>query len=173
MGFQVLVGQGASSLASDDQQFLYAVRAGQLAPDVPVSVDAGRTWIRADVLFARLHERGDDGAAMFVPMRVETYSTLGQYLGLFSLLFFGGPICVIPVAMAFDPGTTSILLRLGFWLGAMVLGPLPIAALGLLGLRALRRDPTQRGKGRAIFALVVAGIMAAPMLVALPFLLFR
>ena len=173
MGFQVLVGQGPSSQVWDDQQFLYIVRAGQLAPDVPVSVDAGRTWIRSDVLFSRLHARGDDATAMLVPTRVETYSTLGQYLGLFSLLFFGGPICAMPVAMAFDPGTMSKLVRLGFWLGAMVLGPLPIAALGLLGLRALRRDPTQRGKGRAIFALVVAGIMGVPVLISLPFLLLR
>ena len=70
-------------------------------------------------------------------------------------------------------GQTGIDATIAAGLCAMVLGPLPIAALGILGLRALRRDPTQRGKGRAIFALVVAGIMGVPVLISLPFLLLR
>jgi hypothetical protein len=49
-----------------------------------------------------------------------------------------------------------------FALVAFVLGPLPIAAMALLGLRALRRNPALRGKGRAIFALVVAALLAVP-----------
>ena len=136
-----------------------AVTLAQVHPQTPVSLDQGRTFLPAAVAAERLRARGDDLVAAFVPTRVETYSTLAGYIAIFSGLFFGGPISLVAAVVAFDPGQVSIAVRLGFIAAAIVLGPLPLAAFALLGLRAIRRDPTLRGKGRAIFALVIAAIM--------------
>ena len=75
--------------------------------------------------------------------------------------------------LAFDPGKTTKLLRLAFVLGAMLLGPFPIALPAELGRRALLRDPTLRGKGRMIFAFVVAAILCVPCFIGLVGALLR
>jgi hypothetical protein len=68
--------------------------------------------------------------------------------------------------LGFDTGP-KLLVRLIAPLIGLVLGPLPIAALAWLGLRSVRRDPTLRGGGRAVFALVVAFVLTLPCLAGL------
>jgi hypothetical protein len=149
-----------------EASLIAAVRSGHLHPETPVSLDQGRSWLPASLAAQRFESRGDDAVAFMIPVRTETWSTVAGYIALFSLLFFGGPFAFAAALVGFDPGPT-ITVRLGTVAAALVLGPLPPAAMALLGLRALRRDPTLRGKGRAIFALVCAGLMAAGCLVGL------
>ncbi len=81
-----------------------------------------------------------------------------QYVGFFSLLFFGGPLSVLGAILAWDDGPTR-LVRFIVLLAAFVLGPLPVALAALLGRREIPRDPTLRGGGRLIFAAVTAALM--------------
>ena len=147
-----------------DHVFLQVVDQGRMHPATPVSVDGGQTFVDASVMASRLRSRGDDGFAAVLPSRVETWSFLAAYLALFSLLFFGGPFAGVAAVIGFDAGP-KVTFRLAMIGGALLLGPGPIALVGWLGLRAIRRDPTYRGKGRAIFALVVAALMLVGCLV--------
>ena len=133
--------------------------------EIPVSVDAGRSWAPAWQMDMKLRARGDAVSALIAPMHTEAWSTVAGYLAVFSFLFFGGPICFAAIVMASDHGPTT-LFRLAVVLGALLLGPLPIAAPAALGMRALKKDPTLRGKGRATFALVVAGVLTLACIVA-------
>lgn len=142
------------------------VARGWLHPMCPVSADGGRTWITAGEAARRLHLRGSDELAMLIPTRVGGWATGGQYLGLFSLLFFGGPICFLAAVLGWDHGPTH-LVRLVVVLVALVLGPLPVAACAWLGRREIARDPTLRGTGRVVFAWVTATLMALPALAGL------
>ena len=161
----VIVRSSAGDSPLPAAAFVQAVALAQVHPQMPVSLDQGRTFLPAAVAAERLRARGDDLVAAFVPTRVETFSALAGYIAVFSGLFFGGPISLVAAVVAFDPGQVSIAVRLGVVAAAIVLGPLPPAAAALLGLRAIRRDPTLRGKGRAIFALVIAAIMLVACLV--------
>jgi hypothetical protein len=125
----------------------------------PVSADGGRTWIYALDAAQCMNARGDDGLALIVPMRTGAWATGAQYVGLFSLLFFGGPFCFAAAAMAFEHGPT-ITVRLVVTLIATAVGPLPVALMTWLGHREIKKDPTLRGKGRLIFALVCTALMA-------------
>ena len=138
---------------------MHAVFAQQLNPAAPVSLDGGHTWLPAVEAARWLHARGDNGLAAIVPMHVEGWSMGAGYLAVFSLLFFGGPIVFGTTFAAFDDGPT-LLVRLGAVLVGIVLGPLPLAFMGWRGLVNIRRTPSYRGKGRAMFALVVAAVMA-------------
>jgi hypothetical protein len=155
---------------------MHAVFARQLHPDTPVSFDGGRSWMPAWPAAHSLHSRGDDGLAAVMPMNVEQWSMGAGYAAIFSGLFFAGPLCLGSAAAIFDGGARPLPM-LVFALVAFVLGPLPIAAMALVGLRNLRRNPAMRGKARAIFALVVAAVLALPnvvgMLVYLGRVLFR
>jgi hypothetical protein len=135
------------------------VQSGWLHPARAVSADGGRTWIPALEAARRLAARGDDGLAFIVPMRTATYATLAQYIGLFSLLFFGGPLSFMTAALAFDHGPTKRF-RIIFALVAAVLGPAPVALFACLGRREIKKDPTLRGTGRVIFAWVCVAPMA-------------
>jgi hypothetical protein len=163
--------RGAVSL--NDQFFQSELAHGRIWRELPASIDGGKSWMPAWQLDLKLRARGDDGVAFLVPMRTEPWSMVAGYLAVFSLLFFGGPISLVTATMAFDPGTMSKLFRLAIVLVAVVLGPLPIAGLAELGRRALLKDPTLRGKGRMIFAFVVAGILVLPCLVGLVGALLR
>lgn len=132
---------------------------GWLHPACPVSADGGRTWIPAAEAARRLHLRGSDELAMIMPTRESGWATGGQYLGLFSLLFFGGPACFLSAVLGWDPGPRHVV-RLVFVLVAIALGPLPVAACAWLGRRDIQRDPTLRGTGRVLFAWVTAALMA-------------
>ena len=162
----VLQGQDLVAQPWHEAAFMNAVALGQIHPATPASVDGGQTWITAAVVAHRLQARGDDGIAFFVPMRTEGWSLGAGYLAIFSGLFFGGPLCFAAPFVAAEIGP-SVAFKLCYPLVALLLGPLPPAAMALLGLRALRRDPTCRGKGRAIFALVVAALMALCALIGL------
>jgi hypothetical protein len=154
----VLVEGAASPLLLGD--VAAAVRDGRMHPATRVSLDGGREWIHAAVLVQRLAARGDDALALLVPAgRIETWSVAAGYLGGFSLLFFGGPLCFIGGMVLTAKGTMTLLVRLGIFVVPVLLGPLPPALMARAGLRALRRDPTYRGKGRAIFALVASALM--------------
>lgn len=162
----IVVGGGTQPSHCEEPAFLHAVFAQQLHPETPVSLDGGRSWVPALQAARWLHARGDNGLAAVVPMHVEGWSMGAGYLAIFSLLFFGGPIVFGTTFAAFDDGP-KLLVRLGAVLVGIVLGPLPIAFMGWRGLVNIRRTPTYRGKGRAIFALVVAGVMALPCAVGL------
>ena len=149
------------------------VHAGWLHPQAPVSADGGRTWIPAVEAARRLVARGDDAMAFLVPMRTSTYATVAQYIGLFSLLFFGGPLCAIAAAIAWDPAKTTIGFRLGFIATALVLGPLPVLLPVFLGHREIKKDPTLRGNFRLIFGAGCGGLMALAVLGALVGLVVR
>lgn len=143
-----------------------AVFSGQLHPEASVSLDGGSSWLAAGLVAQRLHARGSDELALIAPQRTEPWSVAAGYVALFSLLFFGGPIALVVVLFGFDTGP-KIGVRLAAVAIGLLLAPLPPALMGWLGLRAIRKDPTYRGKGRAIFALVVGALLAAPCLVAL------
>jgi hypothetical protein len=138
-----------------------AVIARRLHPDTPVSFDGGRSWIPAWPAAQSLQARGDDGLAVVLPVNVEAWSMGAGYAAVFSGLFFAGPLSIGSGVAIFHAGGKPLPMLI-FALVAFVLGPLPIAAMALLGLRALRRNPALRGKGRAIFALVVAALLAGP-----------
>jgi hypothetical protein len=161
---------GAASLST--AMFQQELAQGRMWREVPASIDGGKTWMPAWQLDLKLRARGDDGVAFLVPMRTEAWSMVAGYLAVFSLLFFGGPISFGAAILAFDKGPTK-LIRLAFVLGGILLGPAPIAGTAELGRRALLKDPTLRGKGRMIFAFVVAGILALPCLVGLVGALLR
>ena len=155
----ILVRNGAGeSLHLGASAFMQAVALGHVHPAAPVSLDAGRTFLPAAVLASRLQHRGDDVLAAVLPTRVETFSALAGYIAVFSGLFLGGPFALGAAIIGFESGPT-LAFRIGAIALALVLGPLPPALAALAGLRAIRRDPTLRGKGRAIFALVIAGLM--------------
>lgn len=162
----ILVQNGAQVATWAEPAFVHAVFSRQLAPETPVSFDGGRSWLAAWPAAQSLHARGDDGIAAVVPMNVEGWSMGAGYAAVFSGLFFAGPLSIGSCVAAFDPGGKPVPM-LVFMAVALVLGPLPIAAMALLGLRSLRRDPAKRGKGRAVFALIVAAILAVPNLVGL------
>jgi hypothetical protein len=148
------------------------LQAGWLAPQAPVSADGGATWIPAAEAARRMAARGDDAVAMFVPMRTAPWAIVGQYVALFSLLFFGGPLAVGATAAAFDHGT-KLVFKLGLLAVALVVGPLPPALAAWLARREIRRDPTLRGTGRMWFAVVCAVVMLLPLLVGLLVAPFR
>jgi hypothetical protein len=154
------------------ERIVAAVQGGQPAPATPVSFDGGRSWLPADRIVSGLRARGDDAVGLVVPIHTEPWSVVAGYVALFSLLFFGGPIAALAVVAAFDPGP-RMAVRLGAVAVGLLLGPLPIAFVGWLALRGLRKDPTYRGKGRAIFSLVVAGLLTALCLVGLVGLIVR
>ena len=152
--------------------FQQELAAQRMPREIPVSVDAGRSWEPAWQMDMKLRARGDAVTALVMPMRTEAWSTVAGYIAIFSFLFFGGPICFLAVGTAFDHGPTK-LVRLLVTLGAFVLGPLPIALPALLGTRALKKDPTLRGKGRATFAFAVAGVLTMACAVAAVVALLR
>lgn len=168
----VLVQSGAQTAPWAEPAFVSAVFARQIPPETPVSFDGGRSWLAAWQAAQSLHARGDDGIAAVVPTHVEGWSMGAGYAAVFSGLFFAGPLSIGSCVAAFDPDGKPIPM-LVFMTVALVLGPLPIAAMALLGLQNLRRDPAKRGKGRAVFALVVAAILAVPSLVGLVVTLAR
>ncbi|MBX3208855.1 MAG: hypothetical protein KF764_27740 [Labilithrix sp.] len=156
--------QRESPMTSD--AFLQWMRAEQIAPTAAVSMDGGRSYVTATEAGQRLLARGDDALAAVIPTRVESWSAAAGYAALFSALFVGGPISLVAALAAMDTGPTMPV-RLGAVAVGLVLGPLPIAVMAELGRRALRGDPTWRGRGRMIFAYVVAALLAAPCLVGL------
>jgi hypothetical protein len=162
--------RGAVSL--NDQFFQSELAQGRIWRELPTSIDGGKSWMPAWQLDLKLRARGDDGVAFLVPMRTEPWSMIAGYLAVFSLLFFGGPISFGVAVAGWDSGSKH-LVRLGFALAGLLLGPAPIAGLAALGRRALMKDPTLRGKGRMIFAFVVAGILVLPCLVGLVGALLR
>lgn len=164
--------QARGAVSLNEQFFQNELAQGRIWREVPASIDGGKNWMPAWQLDLRLRARGDDGVAFLVPLRTEPWSMIAGYLAVFSFLFFGGPIAVAVTILGWDHGPTK-LLRLGFVLGGIVLGPLPIAGTAELGRRALLKDPTLRGKGRMIFAFVVAALMVPPCLVGLVGALLR
>jgi hypothetical protein len=141
-------------------EIVRAVHEGRIAPATRVSIDGGREWMHAGMLVQRADARGDDGLALLIPVgRTEGWSIAAGYVGIFSLLFFGGPLCFAGGVGLTGSGRMTILARLAFFVVPLLLGPLPPALMASAGLRAIRRDPTYRGKGRAIFALVTAALM--------------
>lgn len=168
----LLQDQARGAVSLNDQFFLSELAQGRIWRELPTSIDGGKTWMPAWQLDLKLRARGDDGVAFLVPMRTELWSMVAGYLAVFSLLFFGGPIALCVAILAFDTGPKK-LLRLAFVLGGTLLGPAPIAGAAELGRRALTKDPTLRGKGRMIFAFVVAGVLVVPCLVGLVGALLR
>jgi hypothetical protein len=165
---EVLVQNNQGSAISLGSEFFQQELAQRrMSPEVPASIDGGKTWVPAWQIDMRLRARGDDGLAMLVPMRTEAWSMIAGYLAVFSFLFFGGPISFLVAMTAFDPGTMTKLVRLVIVLGGFLLGPVLIALPAELGRRALLRDPTLRGKGRMIFSFVVAAILTLPCLIGL------
>jgi hypothetical protein len=168
----VLVQSPAGPATWAENALVQEIAVGRLDPATPVSFDGGTSWLPAGLAAQRLRARGDDALAALLPMRIEPWSMAAGYVAIFSFFFFGGPASFLAAVLGFDPGP-KVLFRLEAILVCSVLGPLPILLLGWLGLRGLRRDPTYRGKGRAIFALVVGGLMALSCLVGLLGVLVR
>ncbi len=154
------------------EHFQQELAVGRMPREIPVSVDAGRSWEPAWQMGMKLRARGDEFTALIAPVHTEAWSTVAGYIAVFSFLFFGGPIAFAAVVMAADHGPTK-LFRLCVVLGALVLGPLPIAVPAALGMRALKKDPTLRGKGRAIFALIIAAVLGLACFVAAVVALLR
>lgn len=163
----ILAQTGPTPSTWSQPAFVHAVFARQLDPNTPVSLDGGRSWLPAWQAAQRLQAPVDDGGlAAIVPIRVEGWSMGAGYVAIFSGLFFAGPLA-IGACVAGVSGDGKALPIVLFALFALAAGPLPIAAMAWLGLRNLRRDPSYRGKGRAIFALVVAALLTVPCLVGL------
>ncbi|MBW2529474.1 MAG: hypothetical protein JRI23_35180 [Deltaproteobacteria bacterium] len=156
MAWQVVWQAGAAPAATDPAQVRAALQSGQLAPTAQVSTDGVVSWLLAS---QALQQQGqDDALAMVIPVRVNPYALIAGYLGLLSLLFFGGPISLIAGAFFAAPKAT-IPIRLAALAVGLLLGPVPPAAFAYLGHRALRRNPEERGMGRVITGYVAAGLM--------------
>ncbi|MEO8878655.1 MAG: hypothetical protein ABI461_23905 [Polyangiaceae bacterium] len=152
------------SLPSDI--FLQEVTYGRVPRDLPTSIDGGKVWIPAWQLDQKLRARGSDDEALLMPKSTEAWSAVAGYLALFSLLFFGGPLSLGAAILSWDSGPKR-LVRLGFVIAALLLGAAPIAGMAELGRRALSADPILRGRGRMIFAMVVAAILVVPCVIGL------
>jgi len=132
-------------------------------PMTEVSFDGGASWVMAAGPAERLHAKmfGGDGSAAIAPIGVEGWCLASGYVALLWPIFGGG----LAVSLAWAGGFSNSLglgARLLFILAGFVFGPTPIALVAWRGLVRLRRDPTYHGRGRAIFALVIAGLMAFP-----------
>ena len=160
--------QSTGRTVTGDELVAWA-HSGQLHPQTMVSANGGRDWIIARQAVFRMEARGDDGMAFLIPTRTSTYATLAQYVGLLSLLFFGGPLSAGAMSIAWDDnGKMTLLFRLGFFAVAALLGPTPVFLAAFFGKREIERDPTLRGKGRLIFGLVCGLLMLLPILGAIP-----
>ncbi len=155
-----------------ERAFIAEVASKRVPVTAAASLDGGATWTTALEALKQVRGRADEALAAFLPVRVEPYSLFAGYVALLTLFFFGGPITMAGVAFAWDTGP-KLPVRLGAVAVALVLGPLPPLFLGWVALRALKKDPSLRGKGRAIFALVVAGLLAVPLLAGLVMIAVR
>ena len=164
--------QNGVAVSLPSEVFLQEVTMGRVPRDLPTSVDGGKIWLPAWQLDQKLRARGNDVEAWLMPKATEAWSTVAGYLALFSLLFFGGPLALAAGIMGWDHGPTKVA-RFCLVLGGLVLGPAPIAGMAELGRRALRADPMLRGRGRMIFAMVVAGILLVPCAIGLVGVLVR
>jgi hypothetical protein len=145
-----------------------ALSSGALHAAVLASADNGATWWPAWQVagFASPSAVGGGMSAlgMVVPMgRISGWAMAGGYFGIL-LLFFGLPIGLVLVFAAADKDGRALAAFLGPML--VVLGCLPVAGMSALGHRAVRRDPSLKGIGRAIFGYVCAGTVTLLVLVA-------
>jgi hypothetical protein len=155
----VVPGEGQATVTSTPQAVHQAIATSRLAPSAQVSADGGRTWMPAMHALDWYRSQAT-GMALIVPTRVEPNAVIAGYLGIFSVLFFGGPFALIAVLVGWDGGRMSPLIKLGIVAGALVLGPLPVAWPARKGQLALRADPSLNGMGRVWTAYVCAGLMA-------------
>jgi len=123
----------------------------------PVSADGGVSWLPAWQA-AQQPLPADDALALLIPVRVNGYALIAGYVGLFSVLFFGGPICLVAGAFFAAPKAPWAV-RLVALVVALLLGPLPPAACAYLAHRQLRANPAERGMARVVTGYVSAGLM--------------
>lgn len=158
---------GQPPVESDADGVYQGLADGRLSPTAQVSSDGGRIWLPAPQALqrARLAGHNDAMVGYVVPGRVEPNALIAGYIALFSLLFFGGPMAVLAAVIGWDDGKMKLGVKLALIAGAFALGPAPIALLCRGAGRKLRQDPTLDGRGRMIFAAVVAVLMTVPILV--------
>jgi hypothetical protein len=147
----------------DARELVDAVYTRRMDPMTKISFDDGRTWIAAGPPATRLHAKlfGQDGIAAVVPVGVEPWCLAAGYVALLWPIFFGN----IGTAFAFAAASAeggSIPGRLLTILAGLVFCVGPVLATALLGLKKTRSDPTWRGRGRAIFALVMTVLFSLP-----------
>lgn len=167
----VVPAEGAQPIGSTPQLVHEAVATSRLAPHAPVSIDGGRSWMPA-MRALEWHRSQAADLALIVPTRVEPSALIAGYLGLFSLLFFGGPICVVAALMSWDRGPKPIVGVVAILVGA-VLGPLPVLWPARKGHRALQADASLNGMLRVWTAYVAAALMTLALLAAVIGLLAR
>lgn len=154
-------------------EFQAAFAEGRVTALAEVSTDDGRTWTSAAAASKWLeHKRGTDaGLEFIVPVNVEPRSVIAGYASLASFVFFGGPISFVAVIVAVDRGPT--LVRGGALLVGLLLGPLPIGAVGWWALRAHLADASKRGAARAWFALFLSVVLTLVLFGGLVLMLLR
>ena len=162
MMWQVVWQAGAAPVATEPKQLVAALQGGQLPSDAPVSIDGGHSWVPA---WQAAQQHGQSEAlAMVIPVRVNSYALIAGYVGLLSLLFFGGPISLIAGGFFAAPKAT-VGIRIGALVAGLLLGPVPPAACAYLAHRQLRRNPDERGMGRVITGYVTAALMVVAFVV--------
>ena len=161
----VVPAEGAQPVPSTPQAVHQAVATSQLPPGAPVSVDGGRSWMPA-MRALEWHRTASAEMSLLVPTRVEPNSVIAGYSGLFSTLFFGGPIAFLVAIMGWDPGPKAHV-KLAIAAVGALLGPLPILWVARKGRIALAADPSMNGMGRVWTGYVAAALMALGILAGL------
>jgi hypothetical protein len=145
-----------------------ALSSGALHPAVLASADNGASWWPAwqvaGYASANAVGGGMSALGMVVPTgRFSGWAMAAGYFGIL-LLAFGLPIAIVVVATASGKDGWPVVAFIG--LPLIVLGCVPVAGMSALGHRALRRDTSLKGIGRAIFGYVSAGAVTLVVLIA-------
>jgi hypothetical protein len=136
-----------------------AVVRSQLHPAVLASSDGGGTWHYAWRLLG-MPAPVDPALGILVPLgKFSTAAMIAGYLGIVALVF-GGVVAAGLVAIAFHLETDADRVILRVMAGILLVGVLPVAMTAALGHRAIRRDPSLKGMGRAGFAYAVCALLA-------------
>jgi hypothetical protein len=145
-----------------------ALSSGALHAEVLASADNGATWWPAWQVAGYASPGAVGGGMSALGMVVPTgrfsgWAMAAGYFGIL-LLAFGLPIAIVVAATAKGKDAWPVIAFIGGPL--VVLGCLPVAGMSALGHRALRRDASLKGIGRAIFGYVSAGAVTFVVLIA-------
>jgi hypothetical protein len=159
---------------------------GKVAPTTLVSADEGDSWWQAwtlvDVPRPPIGQRLASVGSQAFPLGAFSPSAVVAGYAAVLLLVFGLPIsCLLSMYVSsvwqredISAKALEILQSTALpVLLVLIVGVAPVATLAMLGWREVHRNPARKGKGRVLFAIVVAAATAAPAVSALVHSLVR